>query len=1004
MTKNNKTQVSLWSVFCKICKDNLTPNFLLKTVFSLFTISFLFLFFNNSINKFISSKLIVDNEENYCKIGVLLWTLLLISLIFFFYKIQKRQFSYVKSLCKATLIAISLLFLKQFYPNKTWFFLYYIDFGIVFWIIGLFICALYAEMSFLNKGSQKSILLEDLPLLTNHKEGEIDKKVKNLIELIEESHFEKSFSIAVVGAWGGGKSTFLEQIKKEVQENDKKMKYISFQPYLNHAQENVTTEFFKQVSQELKKHTFHIDNDLLNYSKELVRDIVKSSFVDSTLDYIFPKSASAEALFDKINYKLERLGYKFIITIDELDRLSADEILEVLKLIRTTANFHNFIFIVAVDKHYIIETLITSNKITNHHFIDKFFQLEVYLPAVDSLDLKNMFLNLTNQYFQIDDFKNNSMKVKNDGYYSIIDIINVLREQDNLFELYITNYRDVKKLVNQFIYDSKILSDKIDIVDFVNYTLLKSKYPQIIKHLQLNHKKIFNNVQGVYYLKGKADNAFKNIEKLFPDSEKRVNDSNYTKEELNKKDFSSFDTYCLTENITKEIFLFDNLKAEDQHIVAITLIKLFGQNNKKMTHNKINVENNLHAILYQNLKRNEMSITQFEDIINLRTDIDVELSKIVNDSFKYNSFINHMERHIANSDLTSDELFFVIKLTLKLIHHFDKNNDYVLKKLLIPCIEKLSINNKDELFELLIEQTNNSKLAFYDFAFFYREVMSVIMNSGLRDINSPQDEKLNEFLIQKLNVYLEQVQNENNVGMEDFFTIYYQSTFFNDENSVIMPLFRTTFEKIIIKNKKFLSQTIDINNPLIYRYGNEKKTMSIDSKVMKLYNDNLQEYYEFLDANFDKQNIGFKEYLKFVELLIYNNKEPIPYKFESFVEAKEWLKQVDVDYNVFYNKRKFIIIESDEDLSVYIENHLLQGLDNNKFTYSRKNNKNYTFIQLENEEVEPYLNKIESVLTSKGIEYTKLTQLKETELAAENLMQNWHFKKNDNEVKIIYYA
>lgn len=59
----------------------------------------------------------------------------------------------------------------------------------------------------------------------------------------------------------------------------------------------------------------------------------------------------------KIADKLKDIDSKIVVAIDDIDRLDSNELFEVLRLIRNTANLPNLIFLVTYDKDYVIKQL-----------------------------------------------------------------------------------------------------------------------------------------------------------------------------------------------------------------------------------------------------------------------------------------------------------------------------------------------------------------------------------------------------------------------------------------------------------------------------------------------------------------------------------------------------------------------------------------------------------------------------------------------------------------------
>jgi len=56
---------------------------------------------------------------------------------------------------------------------------------------------------------------------------------------------------------------------------------------------------------------------------------------------------SSNSMFDTINGTLRKLNKQLVVFVGDIDRLDKEEITEVMRLIRNTANFYNTVFIVA---------------------------------------------------------------------------------------------------------------------------------------------------------------------------------------------------------------------------------------------------------------------------------------------------------------------------------------------------------------------------------------------------------------------------------------------------------------------------------------------------------------------------------------------------------------------------------------------------------------------------------------------------------------------------------
>src|SRR5690606_35183509 len=123
-------------------------------------------------------------------------------------------------------------------------------------------------------------------------------------------------------------------------------------------------------------------------------------------------------------------------------------------------------------------------------------QLEIYLPEINRTQLKSDFIFL---------LKESPLQQHQEF---ITAVATSIYKRENLFDDYISNYRDVKRLVNQLIFDYSLLPDKLDVNDFLNFTYLKMTFPFAIKYLNRNWQTIipYNPDTRLYELKEKNEN------------------------------------------------------------------------------------------------------------------------------------------------------------------------------------------------------------------------------------------------------------------------------------------------------------------------------------------------------------------------------------------------------------------------------------------------------------------------------------------------------------------
>lgn len=436
--------------------DNLFNSKITKTILSYGILLILFFIFKNYINNFITKYLTID-KQSLEQVNII-WFLLmsLISIIYFVYKFQLKRYQPSSNLLHVIFFTVLFFCIIRFtnYPNGWQFifikppYFYYTDLIGLPLIISTFILLTSLFKKYFIKTKQEEIkvnpFVSDDPIESERQDKlNYQKRAKDLISYLERSNFKKSFTIGIVGPWGNGKSSLIALIEKELEKKPlKETLHLKFLPYLNHNENDIISEFFKQLSSEINKYSGQLSNQILDYSEKLLK-LYKNKNIKEFLSINTPSfsTSSSYDTFKKINSTLEGLNKKFIVFVDDLDRLSNKEVLQVLKLVRNTANFKNFIFIIALDKDYVLNTLMQKNDISDHTFVDKFFQLEVYLPEINKQQLKEDLTEF---------LKASELRFKENF---ILEVTKAVYRKDNLFDDYISNHRGLKRLVNQLVFD-----------------------------------------------------------------------------------------------------------------------------------------------------------------------------------------------------------------------------------------------------------------------------------------------------------------------------------------------------------------------------------------------------------------------------------------------------------------------------------------------------------------------------------------------------------------------
>ena len=264
------------------------------------------------------------------------------------------------------------------------------------------------------------------------------KYAETLVKKLKNTDLSKeSFAVGITGEWGSGKSTFLNTMKEKIKEA-KFAEIVEFNPWLCNSPEQVTQDFFATLIDKLSPKHSTLSRTINKYAK-LLNKIAKPSLSIFGIDLdLTPGDDSLDELKENISKKLANLPKKVVILIDDTDRLEGNEVFEILRLIRNTADFKNVIYIATYDKEYVTDVL-KENKIKEpNNYLEKIFQVEAHLLKVEDYELWDTLMK---------DLKE-QLNFQSDNLITILK--SYLKQYSDFIITILTNYRQVKRFARQF--------------------------------------------------------------------------------------------------------------------------------------------------------------------------------------------------------------------------------------------------------------------------------------------------------------------------------------------------------------------------------------------------------------------------------------------------------------------------------------------------------------------------------------------------------------------------
>ncbi len=431
---------------------------------------------------------------NYGWFTVLLITLLT---IWCCYQLKANWRKYIySSTFTATLVffVIATLYFRLFHKGYEFVpIVWNITYVDVLWLLSM----AFVVEAIINKNTRKafiedkeSAILLDSPIETPD-EDQFDYYIEaqHIANTLSQLPENKAVSVAVLSPWGYGKTSFMNLIKYAISNGDKGKPMfehfiVEFNPRQSKDVASIQEDFFKALTEAIpdearfrRKISDYLENiglhDLHPIAK-IFNGVIKGTKEDVT---------------NEVNEVLDDLGKRLIVFIDDFDRLTDIEIIEVLKLIDKNAAFRHTIFITAYDEGAVSNALRKYESAKGIAYVDKFFTLRFNLPLRSNVNVINtMFLLLK------------------DKIDSSIELLPIMNKRFWIVAECVRSLRDVKNFCNMFLLDYVFNSKhKINFEEYFLLELMKFRYYDdycnLFRKAYVENQSLFQDANALYTLK-----------------------------------------------------------------------------------------------------------------------------------------------------------------------------------------------------------------------------------------------------------------------------------------------------------------------------------------------------------------------------------------------------------------------------------------------------------------------------------------------------------------------
>jgi len=347
------------------------------------------------------------------------------------------------------------------------------------------------------------------------------------------SYKEKdSIVIGLFGAWGSGKTSIINMALEHIdlvsknKIDDEKPIVIRFNPWNYSDQNQLVTQFFRQLSVVLRRPDYASDakkagERLETYAKffEPFALVPTVGPIASILSKVFKNIGSAtkswgdlksndlNAIRAELNELLGKQPHRIIVVIDDIDRLNNTEIRQIFQLIKSLGDFPNTIYLLAFDKNVVINALKKVQEGSGIEYLEKVVQIPFEIPLISKQEVERLLFN------QLDELIKDIPKNKWDQTY-----------WGNIYhsglKYFFRNIRDVTRYINSLRFSFGMVNGEVNAIDFLAITGIQVFIPEVYYGIRDN-KDIFS---GVYSDYGRSDVTKEQDKKCCDEIISRVNE------------------------------------------------------------------------------------------------------------------------------------------------------------------------------------------------------------------------------------------------------------------------------------------------------------------------------------------------------------------------------------------------------------------------------------------------------------------------------------------------
>jgi predicted KAP-like P-loop ATPase len=296
-------------------------------------------------------------------------------------------------------------------------------------------------------------------------------------------------TLALSGPWGSGKSSAVNLIRSELaNSNSETLVVTDFKCWWYRGEDALALAFLQNLNGVLRDSLGDKVKDLIpSMTRHLLQagpvigqaislatgQAWASALMPGASKFVgafFPKGDTLEKTFRKLAHVLEAEERRFLVIIDDIDRLSPDEALAIFRLVKSIGRLPNVLYLLVFDRELADKAVEQRYPSEGPHFLEKIIQAGFELPQPLQTDLNGALLTSVQTICGEPDEK------------QVRRIMNLFYD---VVAPYITTPRHVARFENAISVTWPAIAREIDLADFLALETLRLYEPGLFKAIRL---------------------------------------------------------------------------------------------------------------------------------------------------------------------------------------------------------------------------------------------------------------------------------------------------------------------------------------------------------------------------------------------------------------------------------------------------------------------------------------------------------------------------------------